>query len=88
MARGFTWFDGERRIHFGDDVLARAPELLLQGGFDDYSLLNGSPALKIGFVPFDPNQAGRTNTTFQSFSSVPASMAPSFPLQLMDPSSF
>ena len=26
---------------------------------DDYSLPNGSPG--VGFVPFDPNQAGRTN---------------------------
>ena len=55
---------------------------------DDFSLLNGSPALKVGFVPFDPKQAGRTNTQFQSFSSVPTSMAPAFPLQLMSPSSF
>ena len=55
---------------------------------DDYSLLTGSPALKIGFVPFDSNQAGRTNMQFQSFSSVPSSMAPAFPLQVMSPSSF
>lgn len=37
MARGFTWIDGERRIHFGDDL--DLPALLAGGGFEDYSLL-------------------------------------------------
>ncbi len=30
---------------------------------DDFTLPASSPALGIGFVPFDPTQAGRTNTT-------------------------
>jgi len=55
---------------------------------DDYSLLQGSPAFTVGFVPFDAAQAGRINTQFESFSSVPASLAPAFPLQLMGPNSF
>jgi hypothetical protein len=48
---------------------------------DDYTLQSGSPALSIGFVPFDPSQAGRT-TTGQAPLATPA---PSFPLQTMDP---
>ncbi len=47
---------------------------------DDFTLLPGTPALKLGFVPFDPSQAGRT---VQNFS--PAAVAPAFPLQPMDP---
>lgn len=39
MPRGFTWLDGERLVRFGRGVLAEAPALLEQGGFDGYTLL-------------------------------------------------
>jgi hypothetical protein len=51
---------------------------------DDYSLLPGSPAALVGFVPFDPGQAGRTTT----FLNAPMNPAPAFPRQLMDPRDF
>ena len=75
----------------GEDVHSmNADPLFSNPGYpaDDYSILQGSPAFTVGFVPFDAAQAGRTNTQFESFSSVPASLAPAFPLQLMDPNSF
>jgi hypothetical protein len=50
---------------------------------DDFSLKPGSPASKIGFVPFDPRQAGRSNPVIK----VPP-VPPAFPLQLMDPKDF
>ncbi|MBZ5597194.1 MAG: right-handed parallel beta-helix repeat-containing protein [Acidobacteriia bacterium] len=50
---------------------------------DDYTLSPGSPALNLGFVPFDPSLAGRTTQTL----TVPAVPA-AFPLQLMDPTAF
>ncbi len=51
---------------------------------DDYTLLPGSPAPNVGFVPFDPGQAGRTTQTI----TVPATVPAAFPLQLMDPTTF
>jgi alcohol dehydrogenase class IV len=39
VPRGFTWVDGERIVRFGDGVLADAPGLLEQRGFDGYALL-------------------------------------------------
>ena len=50
---------------------------------DDYSLMPGSPALRLGFVPFDPREAGRT-TQGPSVPAVPVA----FPTQLKDPTSF
>jgi hypothetical protein len=51
---------------------------------DDYTLLPGSPAFNVGFLPFDPSQAGRlTRNQF-----APASAQPAFPLQPMDPNDF
>jgi alcohol dehydrogenase class IV len=35
----FTWRDGERLIRFGHGVLAEAPRLLAESGFDGYALL-------------------------------------------------
>jgi parallel beta helix pectate lyase-like protein len=46
---------------------------------DDFSMKPGSPASKIGFVPFDPKQAGRSNPVIK----VPP-VPPAFPLQLPD----
>ena len=45
---------------------------------DDFSLPNGSPG--VGFVPFDPNQAGRTAPEIQ-----PLAIAPTFPTQTYNP---
>jgi hypothetical protein len=68
----------------GEDVHSKNQDpLFANAGADDFSLLPGSPALAIGFVPFDPSQAGRTTETL----TVPAVPA-AFPLQLMDPSSY
>lgn len=50
---------------------------------DDFTLQSGSPALALGFVPFNTKQAGRISTQF-TLPPVPAA----FPLQLMDPSAF
>jgi hypothetical protein len=47
---------------------------------DDFSLLAGSPASKIGFVPFDPKQAGLTSPLPR-----PPAQPPAFPLQLLNP---
>ena len=60
------------------------PWLKLELIGDDYTLQPGSPALKLGFVPFDYSQAGRTTPA-----SFPASQpAAAFPLQVMAPETF
>jgi hypothetical protein len=51
---------------------------------DDYTLQPSSPALRLGFVPFDSTQAGRT-TAPRFAASQPQ---PAFPLQLMPLESF
>jgi hypothetical protein len=48
---------------------------------DDFRLRPDSPATKIGFVPFDPNQAGRTQTATIRVPPIP----PAFPVLLLDP---
>ncbi|MGI0081632.1 MAG: hypothetical protein ACRECH_18685, partial [Nitrososphaerales archaeon] len=48
--------------------------------YDNYTLLSGSPALSVGFVPFNPNQAGRLPAS----SLTPPAQAPAFPLQLLN----
>ena len=45
-------------------------------GHDNFTLSATSPALGIGFVPFDPSTAGRTTTTL-----MPPSAPAGFPLQ-------
>ena len=50
---------------------------------DNYNLQTGSPAFNVGFVAFDPSQAGRTTKLLPS-PAVPAA----FPLQLKDPNSY
>jgi len=50
---------------------------------DDFTLQSGSPAIGLGFVPFDPKLAGRTSADI-SVPDVPAA----FPLQTMDPSAY
>ena len=45
---------------------------------DDYSLPHGSPG--VGFVVFDPSQAGRTNPVLK-----PPAVAPTFPIKLFNP---
>ncbi len=47
---------------------------------DDFRLRPDSPALKIGFVPFDPNQAGRTPAAIK-VPPIPAA----FPVLKLDP---
>jgi hypothetical protein len=47
---------------------------------DDFTLLPGSPVSKIGFVPFDPRQAGLTTPLPR-----PPAQPPAFPLQLLKP---
>jgi hypothetical protein len=47
---------------------------------DDFTLLPGSTAEKIGFVPFDPRQSGLTTSLPR-----PPAQPPAFPLQLLDP---
>jgi hypothetical protein len=44
---------------------------------DNYTLLDGSPALAAGFTPFDLSAPGRTSTTL-----MPPAAPPGFPLQL------
>ena len=41
---GFVWRDGERVIHYGEGVAARAAELLEAHGWDEFELLAGSHA--------------------------------------------
>jgi Right handed beta helix region len=50
---------------------------------DDFTLKSGSPALQIGFVPFDPRQAGRSHPILKA-----PPVPPAFPLQLLDPNEF
>jgi len=45
---------------------------------DDFSLPHGSPG--VGFVVFDPSQAGRTNPVLK-----PPAVAPTFPVKLYNP---
>ncbi len=45
---------------------------------DDYSLPNGSPG--VGFVVFDPNQAGRSNPVIK-----PPAVPPTFPTKTFNP---
>ncbi len=45
---------------------------------DDYSLPHGSPG--VGFVVFDPSQAGRSNPALK-----PPAVAPTFPIKLFNP---
>ena len=53
MAAGsFTIRDGERTIRFGEGSAAEASDLLLQGGFDGYTLLTTERAA--GAVPLGP----------------------------------
>jgi hypothetical protein len=47
---------------------------------DDFRLRPDSPASKIGFVPFDPNQAGRTSSALKA---PPVPQA--FPIIVLDP---
>jgi len=49
---------------------------------DDFTLLQGSPATKIGFVPFDPKQAGLTSPHPR-----PPVQPPAFPLEVLNPAS-
>ncbi|MBZ5719922.1 MAG: right-handed parallel beta-helix repeat-containing protein [Acidobacteriia bacterium] len=51
---------------------------------DDFNLQSGSPALKVGFVPFDPSQAGRTNPGQLSAPAV----SNAFPVNLLAPGLF
>jgi hypothetical protein len=51
---------------------------------DDFTLLSGSPALDVGFVPVDYSQAGRTSTPLPE----PVTPPPSFPVQPIDDSEF
>ena len=44
--------DGERTIRFGEGSAAEAPDLLRQGGFDEYTLLTTERAA--GSAPLDP----------------------------------
>jgi hypothetical protein len=68
----------------GEDVHSKNLDpLFANPSGDDYSLLPGSPAPSLGFVPFDFSQAGRTSSTLTA-PAVPAA----FPLQLMDPTNF
>jgi hypothetical protein len=50
---------------------------------DDFTLKPGSPASQIGFVPFDPKQAGRSHPVLKA-----PPVPPAFPLQLIDPDDF
>ncbi|MGI0081146.1 MAG: aspartyl protease family protein [Nitrososphaerales archaeon] len=50
--------------------------------YDNYTLSTGSPALSVGFVPFNPSQAGRLPGSLNS-----PNIAPAFPLQLLNPNS-
>jgi len=50
---------------------------------DDFTLRAGSPASQIGFVPFDPKQAGRSSPGIK-----PPPVPAAFPLQLLDPNDF
>jgi hypothetical protein len=47
---------------------------------DDFTLQPSSPALNLGFVVFDPSQAGRLNPVL-----FPPAVPIAFPLQLLDP---
>ena len=51
---------------------------------DDFTLLPGSPATKIGFKPFDYKQAGLTSAPIMR----PPKLAPAFPLQVMRPDEY
>jgi maleylacetate reductase len=51
-AESFTMRDGERTIRFGEGSAAEAPDLLRQGGFDEYTLLTTERAA--GSAPLDP----------------------------------
>ncbi len=51
-AESFTMRDGERTIRFGEGSAAEAPDLLRQGGFDDYTLLTTERAA--GSAPLEP----------------------------------
>ena len=46
MGADFSWRDGERLIRFGEGVLAEAPALLADNGFEDYALLSTERALE------------------------------------------
>ncbi len=49
---------------------------------DNFTLRAGSPAFSVGFVLFNPGQAGR----FSGSIPVPPTLPPAFPTQLLDPS--
>lgn len=63
----FTWRDGERLIRFGGGVLADAPRLLAETGFDDYALLTterasgSAPELVAGAAAVVHVPAGRVD---------------------------
>jgi alcohol dehydrogenase class IV len=42
----FTWRDGERTIHFGDGVAARAAAILAEGGWEGFALLAGRRGIR------------------------------------------
>ena len=50
---------------------------------DDFTVRNTEAAKQIGFVPFDPKQAGRSHPVLKA-----PPVPPAFPLQLLDASDF
>jgi uncharacterized protein (TIGR03437 family) len=67
----------------GEDVHSQNQDpLFVNPGYpaDDFRLQAASPAGKIGFVPFDATQAGRTAPVLMA-----PTLPPAFPLQLLDP---
>jgi hypothetical protein len=70
----------------GEDIHSQnADPLFVNPNFpnDDFTLQSGSPALKVGFVPFDPSQAGRLTAPIP-----PVAIPASFPVQPMAPTNF
>jgi hypothetical protein len=85
-SRTRTKYDLSQWQFVGEDVHSlNADPLFVNPGYpaDDFTLQAGSPANKIGFVPFDPSQAGRLTAPIP-----PVVIAPSFPLQPMSPTNF
>lgn len=79
--RGFGRSSGRRILPVNEDL--QSP--VQNPGFnnaaypaDDYSMPKGSPG--VGFVPFDPSQAGRTNPLLK-----PPAVAATFPTKMYNP---